>query len=105
MEDSAATSAAQVERPTPADQTGTRAPDRAAPAQRRSLTWDAADGPHTLRVLERETVIGRGSDVRIQLDDPMVSRRHASVVTDTGGARVRDLAAANGTFVNGERIS
>jgi hypothetical protein len=50
-----------------------------------------------------ETVIGRG-DVDLPLDDPDVSRRHASVRVAGGRLEVTDLASLNGTLVNGVRV-
>ena len=49
------------------------------------------------------TVLGRGSDVDIRVEDPGVSRRHCAIVLGDP-ALVRDLSSTNGTFVNGERI-
>lgn len=49
------------------------------------------------------TVIGRGSDADVVVDDPGVSRRHAEIRVEPGGAVVRDLGSTNGTFVDGER--
>ncbi|MGN6332857.1 MAG: FhaA domain-containing protein [Motilibacteraceae bacterium] len=50
------------------------------------------------------TVIGRGTDVDLRLDDPGVSRRHAEVlVTPDGAAQVRDLGSTNGLTVDGAR--
>ena len=51
------------------------------------------------------TVIGRGSEADIVLDDPGVSRRHVEVRLEAGSAVVRDLGSTNGTFVDGERVS
>lgn len=51
------------------------------------------------------TVIGRGSEADIVLDDPGVSRRHAEIRVEAGGVLVRDLGSTNGTFVDGERAS
>jgi hypothetical protein len=49
------------------------------------------------------TVIGRGSDADVVLDDPGVSRRHAEIRLEQDGPVVRDLGSTNGTFVDGER--
>lgn len=51
------------------------------------------------------TVIGRGSEADVVLDDPGVSRRHAEIRLADGGAVVRDLGSTNGTVVDGERSS
>ena len=51
------------------------------------------------------TVLGRGSEADIVVDDPGVSRRHAEIRLDGGGAALRDLGSTNGTFVDGERAS
>lgn len=51
------------------------------------------------------TVIGRGSEADIVVDDAGVSRRHAEVRLQSGTAVVRDLGSTNGTFVDGERTS
>ncbi len=53
----------------------------------------------------REMTIGRKEGaVDILVRDDGVSRRHASVVAEVLGARIRDLGSANGTFVDGMRI-
>lgn len=49
------------------------------------------------------TVLGRGTDADIRVEDPGVSRKHCEIVVGTP-ALVRDLNSTNGTFVNGERI-
>jgi hypothetical protein len=53
----------------------------------------------------REIVIGRGSEYDMVLDEDMVSRRHAKIVTLHGQIVLQDLKSTNGTFVNGERIT
>ena len=50
------------------------------------------------------TVLGRGSDADVVLDDAGVSRRHAEIRVDDGDVVARDLGSTNGTFVDGERI-
>jgi ABC-type multidrug transport system ATPase subunit len=50
--------------------------------------------------------IGRQADaVHIHLPHPQVSRRHARIECHDGTAVLDDLGSANGTFVNGRRIS
>lgn len=51
-----------------------------------------------------ETSIGRHPDQLIFVEDPSLSRRHAILVFDGRGARVRDLGSHNGTFVNCARV-
>lgn len=49
------------------------------------------------------TVLGRGSEADIVVDDPGVSRQHAEIQVSGGAATIRDLGSTNGMFVNGER--
>ncbi|MDO5661941.1 MAG: DUF3662 and FHA domain-containing protein [Brachybacterium sp.] len=51
------------------------------------------------------TVVGRGGDSDIILDDTGVSRHHLELRREDGGTLVAtDLGSTNGTFVDGERI-
>lgn len=50
------------------------------------------------------TRVGRHPESDIFLDDVTVSRRHAEVVAEVGGFRVRDVGSLNGTYLNRERI-
>lgn len=52
----------------------------------------------------RTVTIGRHPDSDIFLDDITVSRRHAEVVRDEQGYRVRDVGSLNGTYVNRELV-
>lgn len=52
-----------------------------------------------------EVVIGRSVGTRIRIDDTEVSRQHAVVSYDGQRFELRDLKSANGTFVNGERVT
>lgn len=49
-------------------------------------------------------LIGRSSEA-LQLSDQTISRRHAELTPDDGRWYVRDLNSANGTYVNGQRIT
>lgn len=55
-------------------------------------------------ILKGRTVIGRGSEADITLDDSGASRRHAEVQWDGSRARVKDLGSTNGTQVNGAPV-
>lgn len=50
--------------------------------------------------------VGRQPDSDLVLDDPSVSKRHATLLWDTSArqARVRDLGSTNGTYVNEDEI-
>lgn len=65
---------------------------------------DGGTKKQTIRLRAQDTIIGRrlGSDVRIPSSS--VSRRHCRLYFSEDVLSVEDLASANGTFVNGERI-
>jgi hypothetical protein len=51
-------------------------------------------------------VIGREPTNPVPLDrDTTASRKHAQITADGGGYRVQDLGSANGTFVNGAKVT
>ena len=50
------------------------------------------------------TVLGRGTDADIRVEDPGVSRKHCEIVVGTP-ALVRDLNSTNGTLLNGQKIT
>ena len=50
------------------------------------------------------STIGRKQDCSIRIPLSTVSRRHAEVFLEESGAILRDLGAANGTFLNNRRI-
>jgi hypothetical protein len=54
---------------------------------------------------QSRVVLGRGRDVDFRVDDPNVSRRHASIYLDEGLLMVQDLQSTNGTMVNGYPIT
>ncbi|MDQ1248348.1 MAG: hypothetical protein QG597_2720 [Actinomycetota bacterium] len=51
------------------------------------------------------TVLGRGNEVDIRLEDPGVSRRHAEITVADGVATITDLGSTNGTLVDGVKIT
>jgi two-component system cell cycle response regulator len=63
-------------------------------------------GPTTGRVfsMEGETVIGRGREAHLRIDDTGASRAHARVIPSDRGYVLEDLGSLNGTFVDGKRV-
>lgn len=55
--------------------------------------------------LADETIIGRGAECQICLDDEFASQLHARVVKAGEGYLLEDLGSTNGTYVNGNRIN
>jgi len=49
--------------------------------------------------------IGRKDDCTIRIPLATVSRRHAEIIVKKEGVTVRDLGAANGTYLNNRRIT
>jgi pSer/pThr/pTyr-binding forkhead associated (FHA) protein len=66
------------------------------------------DGPArtaSVRLKKADTLVGRqkGCDIRIPSNE--ISRRHCILSAEHGTVVVEDLNSANGTYLNGERIS
>lgn len=55
--------------------------------------------------LAGKTIIGRRSDCAIVIPSKGVSRQHASIEMQGNEYVIQDLESANGTFVNGKRIT
>lgn len=53
---------------------------------------------------EGEHVLGRGTGISVQIDSSDVSRHHARLSIDAGGADIFDLHSKNGVWVEGRRI-
>ena len=51
------------------------------------------------------TVIGRGADADITVDDSSISRRHVEVLWDGTRAQVNDLGSTNGSKLNGNPVA
>lgn len=68
----------------------------------------AIDGPlsgHTFCLDEPVVSIGRRASNNICLEDRFVSRHHCVIRNEGDEYMIDDLNSANGTYVNGERIS
>ncbi len=62
------------------------------------------DKGRTLTTHDPVVLIGRGSD-QVPLTDQTVSRRHAELRSENGVTLLTDLHSANGTYVNGVRLT
>jgi pSer/pThr/pTyr-binding forkhead associated (FHA) protein len=71
------------------------------------LRLGAISGPHAGRVItvSNRLTVGRGVACQLRLDDPKVSRHHATLVADSAGLSVRDDGSLNGTWLNDRRIA
>ncbi len=74
----------------------------AAPSQRHPIV--DIDGQRYL-LTGPVTIIGRGSEADIILDDPGVSRKHLEIRVTPDGVIATDLGSTNGTFVEGHQIT
>ena len=61
-------------------------------------------GNRRLAVRYNRSLVGRSRQADVTLGDDEVSRSHALLWRDAGGAWVQDLASSNGTTVNGAAI-
>jgi len=50
------------------------------------------------------TVIGRGSDADITVNDSGISRKHVEIIWDGSRAQVHDLGSTNGSQLNGQSV-
>ena len=58
----------------------------------------------TVYDIRDSVTVGRNPDSGICLEDPQVSRRHATISQTADGTFVRDLGSGNGTYVNERRV-
>ncbi len=63
------------------------------------------DRGKTFEINGDETRVGRDPECEVCLRDPGVSRHHASLLAEGDGYVLRDAGSANGTHVNGVRIT
>jgi diguanylate cyclase (GGDEF)-like protein len=80
---------------------------RAAPTRDRAylIVLAGLSVGEMFKIEQESTIIGRGTQVDIQVLDDGISRRHAELIQRDGQILVRDLGSTNGTFCNGDRIA
>jgi S1-C subfamily serine protease len=71
------------------------------------LTFRSGEGGGgSVRATGERFVLGRDPGCDLVVDDPRVSRHHAYLrVREDGTAEIHDMASANGTIVNGHRLT
>ncbi len=55
-------------------------------------------------ITRSRTIIGRGSDADITVDDTGISRKHVEILWDGTRAQVNDLGSTNGSLLNGSPV-
>ncbi|MGL5064019.1 MAG: FHA domain-containing protein [Microcoleus sp.] len=58
----------------------------------------------SINLQNRSVLLGRDPNATLQLDAPLVSRRHATIDRDNRGNYILRDYSANGVFVNGQRV-
>ena len=94
----------------PVEPEATSSPDEQSAAQSHEPSSSPSGGQPRLEVggqayplVRAITLMGRGTDADIRVEDPGVSRKHCEIVVGNP-AIIRDLKSTNGTFVDGDRI-
>jgi len=65
------------------------------------VLWDGRE----ISLQEGENVLGREEGAAVWIDESSVSRHHARIIVDGGGATLEDLGSKNGTKLQGSNIS
>ena len=77
---------------------------KAAAAGAQLLERGAAGEGRTIALHDGVTTMGRALHNQVVVDEPGVSRQHASILRDAAEYWITDLGSRNGTFVNGELL-
>jgi predicted component of type VI protein secretion system len=64
-----------------------------------------SSGDCVVVVPQGRSIVGRGTDASVRIDNREVSQAHAALVVTVSEAIVEDLASTNGTSVNGTALS
>jgi pSer/pThr/pTyr-binding forkhead associated (FHA) protein len=71
------------------------------------VTIRVLEGPDAGRVfpgLKLPVTLGRTTSNQVDVNDPKVSSRHATIMRQAGQMMIRDEGSTNGTRVNGKRV-
>ena len=73
-----------------------------------SFKLNVRQGPRPNLVFELDGdsyTIGREAGAEIVIEDPQVSRRHATLTRQGASYLIEDIGSTNGTYVNGKRVT
>ena len=65
---------------------------------------DGRDTSVAYRVVQHETVIGRGDDADFSIDDQEISKQHCMLRVNGSVCTLIDKGSTNGTLINGRRL-
>ncbi len=65
----------------------------------------ALPSKQSIPLKNRSVLLGRDPNASLQLDAPLVSRRHATIDLDSRGNYILQDHSVNGVFVNGQRVT
>jgi pSer/pThr/pTyr-binding forkhead associated (FHA) protein len=63
------------------------------------------EGASSIDLIERTITVGRDEENTVSIADPGISKHHALLLREGHAHKLFDLHSANGTWVNGERIT
>ncbi|WP_243098210.1 FHA domain-containing protein [Serpentinicella alkaliphila] len=58
----------------------------------------------SLYAVGNNTIIGRGTESNIKIEDKFISTKHAQIIMDEEEFFLEDLGSVNGTYLNGNKI-
>jgi len=67
--------------------------------------WTPHKKPYTFPLIQEEISIGRSSDNDLIISDPLLSRKHATILQRGEEYFIKDNKSKNGTFLNGVKIT
>jgi pSer/pThr/pTyr-binding forkhead associated (FHA) protein len=97
----AQTVATPQKKPTPVPPAPKPEPPKAAPKIRGARLVSAAT---TVELGLGTFTIGRGATADVRVDDPQMSRAHATVAVDESAVMIEDRQTVNGTLINGQEV-
>jgi pSer/pThr/pTyr-binding forkhead associated (FHA) protein len=65
---------------------------------------EGADTTGVHRIVQPETVLGRGETADVEIDDDEISKRHCAIRVSGSVYSIVDLGSLNGTIVNCRRL-